>query len=68
MDIEMMVRAWKGETVSQDVPASPIGEADWDGSSRVAPVDVNGMIGVPTSDSISVCSCYITCNTNHSLC
>jgi hypothetical protein len=29
---EAIIRAWKGETVEGAVPASPVGEADWDGS------------------------------------
>jgi len=56
----MMIRAWKGEDVGMEGFASPVGDADWDDSSRIAAFDEKAFI-VSASDSISVCTCYITC-------
>ena len=38
---EAIIRAWKGESVEGAVPASPVGEADWDGNLALGQLPMN---------------------------
>ena len=38
---EAIILAWKGEAMGQDIPMSPVGEVDWDGSLGLGRLDSN---------------------------
>lgn len=42
-DIQAIVRAWKGETVEGNLPMSPVGQADFDGSLALGKLNGGGV-------------------------
>ena len=51
---EAIIRAWKGETVEGTVPASPVGEADWDGSLGLGQLDPSKLAQASICDYLSL--------------
>ena len=60
---EAIIRAWKGETVEGTVPASPVGEADWDGSLGLGQLDPSKLAPAAMCDYLSLLDLTWLCPT-----